>query len=151
MRYKHGKVLFEYKDTFDYSTLSKLIHDWLVNFKEVLVKRNSTEGCLGVPAAVLPLDKYGSFDDSDLDKGLAFWFDELDEMIFAFSDYEPDYDGEWVKADGHGEKTDGGYRYNMKPTNPSEWDRYKDECVVVEKRKQAGRLLFAERFESLWW
>lgn len=151
MRYKYGKVLFQYKDSFDYSTLSKLIHDWLVNFKEVLVKRNADKGCLGVPAAVLPLREDGSFDDRDLDAGLSIWFDELDEMIFAFSDYEPNYDGEWVAGEGHGEMVGGGYRHNMEPTDPVEWDRYRDECIVVEKRKQAGRMLFAERFESLWW
>ena len=151
MQYKYGRVLFGYEDSFDYTTLSKLIHDWLVNFKRVLVERNTKGSVLGVPSAVMPLRKDGSYDDSDLEKGISLWLDELDEMIFAFSDYEPEYKGEWFEGEDHGEKTDNGYKYNMKPTDPVEWDRYRDECILVEKRKEAGRLLFAKRFESLWW
>lgn len=151
MRYKHGKVLFGYKDSFDSSTLSKLIHDWLVNFQRVLIEKDASGSCLGVPSVVLPLREDGNFDEGDLEKGLSLWLAELDEMIFAFSDYEPEYKGGWIVGENHGKKTDDGYVFDMQRTDPIEGDRYKDECVVVEKRKEAGRLLFAKRFDDLWW
>lgn len=146
MQYKRGNVLFGYKDSFDNSTLSKLIHDWLVNFQQTLIKRDAKGGILGVPSAVMPLRKDGSYDGSDLEEGLSLWLNELDEMIFAFSDYEPEYKGDFVGGD-----SDGGYKFTFQPTDPEEWDRYRDECVLVEQRKEAGRRLFAERYESLWW
>ena len=150
MRIRRGKVVFGARDVYDFSTLSQLTHDWLVKFKE------QSGGLGGVPMAFLPEGYTGQSDDDEvhMSEGKAEWMKALDEMIFAFSDYEPDADFNFIPVEGHGEAHEVGgntyYAWNMVADDLEKYKAYNEAIVQVSERKKKGRELFAEHFESLW-
>jgi hypothetical protein len=151
MRIRRGKVEFGARDTYDFSALSQVIHDWLVKFKEQTEERG------GVPIAFLPEGYTGQSDDGEkkLEEGNAKWMEALDEMIFAFSGYEPEIDFNFIPAEGHGETQEVGgstyYSWYMVADDPEKSKAYDEAVAQTNERKKKGRELFAKHFEALWW
>jgi hypothetical protein len=155
---KYGKIIFGYKDTFslDY-TLSPIIAAGLIKFKEVITDAKNFD-TVGVPTKVLVElfgDKQHEFTEEELSLGSKRWVEIIDKMIFAFSGEEPDIKdyafsfGEWKT-----EPVEGGYRLlksSLEPNNKEEYQRYKDDQLLYQNKKEEGLQLFAQYYENLWW
>lgn len=125
MKIHRNTVKFGYKDSFHYSTLEQIIHNWLKNFKEVLEKRNAEGKCLVVPNSISGHDK-DDYSEESVNHGFQEWMNMLDEMITAFS---PDWE-DW--------------------DSPFFAEACENNRKTLELRRK-GRALFAENFENLWW
>jgi len=154
MRMKYGKVVFGYKDSWDsQTTLGVIIHDWLVNFKKVLIDKMN-HPMMGVPNKVMTelYPDTHEYTDEQLKEGFEHWLFLLDEMIFAFSNDEPEYSGSFKREVDHGvEKEDGLRTWNMQPDDLSEWNKFLKECDEYAAKVEAGRVLFGKYFSSMWW
>ena len=141
-----------YQDTFDLDyTLSPIIYTALVKFREQMDNE-----WFGVPSKVINYCGYniGETTDDELEECAEKWKDLIDKMIVAF-DKEPeinDYKFEYVPAEGHGERTEGNCsRWNMKPDNMDEYNRYRADEEAYRKAKDEGLKLFGEFYNCLWW
>ena len=134
MRVRRGKVEFGARDVYDFSTLSQLIHDWLMKFKEQTGNRG------GVPMEFLPEGYTWQSDDDEkhLEEGNTKWMEALDEMIFAFSGYEPEIDFNFIPAEGHGDshEVDGNtyYSWNMVADDLEKYKAYNDAVAQNNER-----------------
>ena len=153
MQFKHGKIKFGYRDSYGKEVLEVIIHDWLVNFRDTLIKHRNEPVLLGVP--LLNEGHAPSSDIHSLEGGeehFQAWIEIINKMIFAFSGYEPEYLGGFTEGVEHGTRTDKGLIvHSMHPTDTNLWERYREEFKDVESDKIEGRKLFAEYFENLWW
>ena len=157
MRMKYGKVVFGYKDSWDsQTTLGVIIHDWLVNFKKVILEKKD-HPFMGVPNKVMNelYPDTHQHTDEQLQKGFEHWLFLLDEMIFAFSNDEPEYEGSFVRGKDHedfdSEDSKGLKTWNMEPDDLNEWNKFLKECDEYAAKVEAGRVLFGKYFSSMWW
>lgn len=154
MRMKYGKVVFGYKDSWDsQTTLGVIIHDWLVNFKKVLLDKKD-HPYMGVPNKVM-VELYPDveeYTDDQLHAGFDHWLFLLDQMIFAFSNNEPEYEGSFNRQEDHGKESETGLRvWNIEPDDMTEWNKFLKECDEYAATVEAGRELFGKYFSSMWW
>ena len=161
MQFKKGKTLFSYKDTWNLNTqLSKVISSGLLKFKEVI---NVEEGRKGVPASIscylveqeeISYEDGFSLSDEDWEKAYNYFDYALDEMIFAFSDNEPDimaYDFKHEMIRSEVQDNSPCVAMTIECTNQEESDRYSKDVEDYNDRCEKGRGLFALHFDSLWW
>lgn len=152
MRIKYGKVKWGYRDSYGNEILREIIHDWLVNFRDVLLKRDAKDMCLGVPQAMLPNDvQDGTIPEEDIEQGLANWIATIDKMIDGFSEYEyipydVDFLGYEVSEDEDGNKI-----MAFTVTDEDKYEAYTEALKQRELELEEGRNLFAQHFDSLWW
>lgn len=134
MHFKHGKLQFSKRDTYDLNeTLKPVIYQAVKRFKEVYEESNMK----AIPYEVLKtLAEEGKittvdhhYSEDDLALGVKRFIEILDEMLYAFGSEEPDVDF----------KNMGQFR--------------NDEGLLFEHydRCQKGYKLFGEYFDSLWW
>jgi SNF2 family DNA or RNA helicase len=83
-------VTFGRRDSWDYSVLSKIIHDWLLNFKKNIEHNNLA----GVPGYYIDTP---DTTDEEWNEAFAKWLADLDLMIFAFSEEGEFTDSERTK------------------------------------------------------
>ncbi|MGL4481366.1 MAG: hypothetical protein ACRCTW_02430 [Lactococcus garvieae] len=114
-------IVFGRKDAYSTWNLTKIIHDWLVNFKKEITSASIDGRSVGTPLDYYP-EGYalGSIEIEDHDKMVEdawnAWITDLDKMIFAFSrENAYEFDGE------------------------------------IHKKVEEGRELFAKKFPDLWW
>ena len=161
MQIKKGKTLFSYKDTWNLNTqLSKVIVSGLLKFKEVI---NAEEGRKGVPASIscylveqgeISYEDGFSLSDEDWEKAYAYFDYVLDEMIFAFSDNEPDimaYDFKHNMIRDDVQDDSPCVAMTIECTNEEESTRYNKDMVEYGERCEKGRELFAKFYDGLWW
>ena len=161
MQFKKGKVFFGFKDTWQMDEqLSKVILAGVSKFKEVINEEGGHRK--GVPASISShlhsegVITYGddyNLSDGDYATCEAYFDYVIDEIIYAFSDNEPDimdYDFEYKPSKELSDET-GMVSFNLECTNQSESDRYSDDKLAYNKRCLEGRKLFAEHFHALWW
>lgn len=130
MRIRRNTVEFGYRDSFDHSTLSTIIANWLKNYRKVVVEKWADENsCIGVPTVYLPRDKDGK------------WIDTPETMEEAHIDRVIDLDlmiEAWEQEDADMEEDE----------SITEWAKRNE---AFQKKKEEGRRLFVEKFDTLWW
>ena len=143
-----GKWKWQTKAT--YSTewsLDKVILAYLEKLYETIKDREN----IGIPiyycnrqAIVEGFHEYDYSCDIDIDFDAArqLRLRDLEELIWTFTDNEPD-----ISDYGFNYESDEGLRC----TNDVERDRYAKDVKVWSKRKQEGRKLFGELYNTLSW
>lgn len=162
MNFKYGKVNFGYKDSCSADpVLSKIIADWLINFRKVLTDKRD-EDFIGCPSIILQeyfkeeydKDPYNVSNEL-VEKGLSKWLEIIDEMIYGFSAEKPHYRGGYKEGPDHGKVSyEGGLRltqWNMEPVDEDAYRAYEKASEEHLKRAQRGRELFGKYFDNLWW
>lgn len=146
MRVRRGTVEFGYKDSYDFTTITEIIQNWLINHKKViddkwksgavvgvpykyLCKAEEMLGCeQGVANLLLSEQELSTEGVKEIwDKAHQLRLNDLDTMIKAWETEEYDLD---------------------KCKNIFEW-REKQKELQEERHK--GRMLFIEEVEGLWW
>lgn len=127
MRVLRNTVEFGYKDSFDYSTITNIIQNWLINHRKVVAERwEDGDKTVGVSAQYIPNDA-DFIDKIALEKAHQLRLKDLDLMIEAWS---------------------------IDDCNLDEYESFADwreaQVMLHEARKQ-GRVLFVENIENLWW
>jgi hypothetical protein len=154
MYFKHGKVVFGYKDSYSADpVLSDIIVDWLQNFKDT-INKNRDSGFIGCPNTILVdyFENKETYTDEEVKQGLTKWLEVLDEMIYAFRNDAPDCTGVWIEGEGHGEETkEGTFKRRMLHKDEQAYKTYRDECDKHYQRVKRGRELFAKYYDALWW
>lgn len=162
MQFKHGKVVFGYKDTFSMeSTLAPIICAGLKKFKEIAnaepdrkwLPSSVTEELIA--QGVIAYQEDYCLSEIDWDKAMAHYEYLIDEMIYAFdesnepniSDYDFHYNMDTEEADS---KT-GYIPATITCTNKEESDRYTKAMQEYYDRCDKGREVFSRHFKSLWW
>jgi len=161
MQIKKGKVLFGFKDTFSVNnTLSKVILAGLLKYKEVI---NAKWGRKGIPASIsqelieqgkITYQKDFQLSGEDWDKCESYFDYILDEMLYAFSDNEPDimlYDFKHTFVKDSVQSCPASISGTYECSNEAESKRYTDDMEAHNKRCLEGRLYFAKFFDTLWW
>lgn len=151
---RRKKPIFNVKDTYSLThTLNPIICAGLKKFKEVVANRR-----VGVPCIVLcelfPDVKW-DYTEDQYTEAFNLWLTYLDKMIYSFENREPDLDDysfTFVEGEDHGKPTeDGNYQYDMVVTNKEEYERYKSDEKIHERKVQEGLGLFAKYYTCLWW
>ena len=122
---------FSKRDTFDYSTLSIIIIEWLKRFKE----DHSSHPFSGCPSCYIehPLPSHPT--DEEIQKGRDQFYSDIDEMIWAFEvDDMPD--DCWLIEPKLDDMLSG----------KLDFDKIDAHTLKIE----AGRKLFAEKFADMW-
>lgn len=152
MRMKGKKVIFDRKDTYSLdSVLEPIILAGLVKFKEVLVERNSTGECWGVPA--------WAFDDADenhedFETATKNYMAALDLMIYAFdpskepSQKDVGLETTWVRTPVEGSSNT---RITFERNSEDAYEKWGQALYVWNAKCEEGRELFGKHFKSLWW
>lgn len=154
MRMRGKKPIFNYKDTWSlYDTFNPILCEGLKKFKEVIPNSEFA----GVPSTFM-LDN-PKLHLNDPEKLFEEWIKEIDKMIYAFEDKEPDiseYNFKYVPNEDHykeeilsnGEKV---YTWSMSPDNPEEYERYTKDEREHERRVQEGLESFGKYYRCLWY
>ena len=125
MRIQKGKLRYSRRELWNLcDPMGHNIADGLQQFKDMLVKYNEGRGFIGVPKADMEVHE---------------WFSILDEMIYAFRNKTPEYEGITYYLSRY--KTLEGKK---------DWlihDKLREEH---ENKVRRGRELFALYYDSLW-
>lgn len=136
MRISKGKPVFGRKDTIDFSTLSEIIHAWLVKFRDDYVKLDMYS---------VPCDIAEQYPDKAQEKYLEI----IDKMIYAFADVEPEYSGE-ITLEKHPTESKKYYRIETQVSDEDAWEKYMQDCKEYQQKVEEGLILFGEYFRTLW-
>jgi len=154
MRMRGKKPIFNRKDTYSlYDTFNPILCEGLKRFKEVI----SNSEFAGVPNVFLQDNPI--LDSENIDVAFKEWLKEIDKMIYAFEDNEPDiseYNFEFVPNEDHhkeeilenGEKV---YTWSMSPDNPEEYERCTKDEREHERKVQEGLESFGKYYRCLWY
>jgi hypothetical protein len=154
MKFKYGKVVFGHKDTYSAEpVLSNIIADWLQKFRDTLYEHRDKD-YIGCPQRILS-DYFvhkSEYTDDEVKAGLNKWLTLVDEMIYAFRNVEPEYNGGWIEGEGHGKETEEGmFQWRMSPKDEQAYETYRYEYDKHYQRVKRGRELFAKYYDDLWW
>lgn len=142
MRFRGKQVLVSYQDTFNLDkTLDPIIAAGLKKFLEVV----KASGIGGFPNTMIEEMELGNTKLSPEQEQacLDLWHSNIEKMIYAFEDIEPDicqYDFEF-----------GPIEENLPIRNQAEYDRYSSDLDKHQQKVEEGRMLFAKHYSSLWW
>ena len=155
MRYVKGKWVASRKDLWHTSvTLDKVILAYLLKL------RGGVKDHSGVPipyvfkqAELQGVDVKGlsDTDDVDLEAATQLRLNDIDELIWTFSDNEPcitDYDFTYT-WDTKESDIEGVISVDIQCTNQEESKRYDEDLKVWQERKDKGRKLFGEIYGML--
>lgn len=157
MRLRGKLPIFSRRDLYNLdSTLASIIYHGLKAFKEDLEREIAEDGVYGTPQWVfneLGIDsKHQIPSKEDDEKALQYWLDTLELMIYGFDEKaEPNMDNYNFNLEFKtGEKTKYGTAVEIVCDNEVEYERYRKDVEVYEKKAQEGRELFGKHFTSLW-
>lgn len=147
MRYSKGKYVFSNKEVYGVEvTLNKVILGYLEKLHDSLSK----SACHGVPMRYLEqqakIDGIENTYEADVDKADVLYMKDIEELIWVFSDNEPDISKYNFSYD-FGNDIPGG----LKCSNPEESERYSKDMNEYSERKLAGYKLFGEIYNDLSW
>lgn len=161
MRKRGKKILFNYKDTWDMSdTLSPIIANGLIKFKEVVLDVNNGEGhtLAGIPSSVRSEGSSSDIkalitEDEKLNIYWEEWKRRVDCMIYAFSQDEPEIPDlfEYTREEAEEGDNTSSRRFSIKIKDQEAYDRYKEEERLHSEKVQEGLDYFAKHFQDLWW
>lgn len=154
MRYSMGKWIANSKDTWSVeTTLNKIVLAHIIKLYDCL----KSSKCHGVPMIYVErqavLDGLDNIYDGDVDKADALRMKDLEELIWTFSDNEPDmddynFDVEMISGSPTARGTT---PVTFKIVNQEGHDRYHEDLLIYEERKAAGYKLFGEIYPHLSW
>jgi len=79
------------------------------------------------------------------------WLVILEKICYAFESTEPKMPDGVLELRRSKAREDGGMRWDIGTANQEVYDRVIQETKKWQAKKEEGRLLFAEYYESLWW
>lgn len=145
MRYTKGKWKASYRDTWSLDcALNPIILAGLERFYEVLKSRHEKGDTIGIPN-----DYMKNEEDWVTDSDVQDWLADIEKMMHAFSDEEPDMDE--FKFKQKLEPVEGSEGYTIVTDNLEERDRYHQAVKEHKEKVQEGLDLFAKRYKDLWW
>lgn len=147
MRYSKGKYVFNNKEVYGVEvTLNKVILGYLQKLHDSLSK----SACHGVPMRYLEqqakIDGLENIHEADVDKADILYMKDIEELIWVFSDKEPDI-SDYHFSYEFGNDVPGG----LQCSNPEESERYSKDMNEYSERKLAGYKLFGEIYNDLSW
>lgn len=155
-------IVFGFKDTWSLdNTLSPIIHNALVKFKEVTQKEDNQD-LKGIPN-LLVCDMFspeqlldGHMNEEQRDLASEEWRRILDCMIYSFNlKNKPklkDYNFKYIPAE-RVELENGSIQHKGfgETTNQEEYNRYRQDERLHEDKVIEGHNLFGKYFQCLWW
>ena len=146
MRYTKGKWVASYKDTFSVEqTLNKIVLAHITKLYECLKKSE----CHGVPMYYMDIQariEGVDWNEVDVDKADEIRMKDLEELIWTFSDNEPDISDYDFHYDFGNDVPCG-----IQCSNEAESNRYADDMKVWDERKKKGYKLFGDTYYDLSW
>lgn len=154
MRYHHSKWVASNKDTWSVdTTLNKIIYAYIQKLHTCL----KDSKCHGVPmyymykqAVIEGLDDGWN---ADVDAADMLRLKDLEELLWVFGTVEPDmraYDFTIKMINGEPNER-GNIPCTFDIQGVEERDRYHQDCLEYEKRKEVGYKLFGEIYSTLDW
>jgi hypothetical protein len=141
-----------YKDTWSLdATLSPIILAGLIKFKQVITS-DEKKHYIGVPSEHVTWEP-DTYSEEIWYEALSTWLADIDKMIYAFRNIEPEYVGGWKDGSEHeDDDLETGYRlWHRIPCDEEAHAAYlKAKTEHVDMVKE-GRELFAKHYDSLWW
>jgi len=148
MRTRGKKIIFSRRDTWNMGDLlAYIISEGIQKFRE----KDDWFG--GVPCTFL-VDLFGTCDTTEeqMDYGAKIWDDLLKLIAETAVAEEPEYNGGFHEGPEHKVKTSPNTtRWDTKPTDPKEWERYKRESEYYELNKRLAMEEFGRYIYDIWW
>lgn len=151
MRYSKGKWITSNRDTWYVgTTLNKIIYAYIKKLHDGLSKSE----CHGVPMHYVErqaeIDGIDYSYDGDVNKADALRIKDLEELLWVFGTEEPDIsDYDFTYPNWLSKTESGGMDFTC--SNEVERDRYHNDCVAYNERKQKGYILFGQIYSTLDW
>lgn len=149
-------IQFSVKDTWSLdATLNPILLSALRKFKEVITAPERKDW-VGVPSLVL-FNLYPDHKEGHTDEQLQIASDEwvaiIDKMIYAFDVKNEPKLKDYAFSFNHDkeESEDGLIHYKITTTNEEEYNRYKEDEALYNKRVEEGLKLFSQYYLCLWW
>ena len=132
---ENNQIKFNEDDVFDYTTLGEIIAEWVRTFKQV----HEDHPFKGVPGDYLPEGEV-NVDEQIVSEGAKQYHSDLDKIIFAFDNDEPEIADNVLKLVDD----------QIKVVDHQAFRDYDSEVEEHQKKIQEGLDLFKSLYGTMW-